>query len=42
MVVHTLEVLFKEDAAPSTDELSKDFQYAWDSSMQSMAGGQTR
>lgn len=29
MVVQTLEAMFSEEATPSTDELTKDFQYAW-------------
>jgi len=26
MVIHTLEVMFNEEASPSSDEVAKDFQ----------------
>lgn len=32
MVIHTLEVMFNEEATPSSDEVAKDFQYAWPAS----------
>lgn len=32
MVIHTLETMFGEEAIPSSDEIAKDFQYAWPAS----------
>lgn len=32
MVIHTLETMFGEVATPSSDEVAKDFQYAWPAS----------
>jgi len=36
LTIQTLEVMFNEQAAPSTDELSQDFKYAWEASVQSL------
>jgi len=32
MVIHTLETMFNEEANPSSEEIAKDFQYAWPAS----------
>ena len=32
MVIHTLETLSKEEATPPSEEIAKDFQYAWPAS----------
>lgn len=29
MVIHTLEAMFNEEGIPPSDEIAKDFQYAW-------------
>lgn len=38
MVIHTLELLFGEEAQPSSDHVAQDFEYAWPASFADAAG----